>query len=139
MVGCNRKTIYSHFENMSIEGWDQTDTLFFVISPIPEDGIYAEEVGLRINDSYPFTALTLIVEQEVFPSGQTRSDTLNARFVSEDGKRLGSGINLFQYDFPLCNIPLQQSDSIRITLFHHMKRQLLPGISDIGVTMRREE
>ena len=139
LVSCNRKTIYSHYEHTSIDGWEQTDTLTFIVSPVAKTGTYIEEVGLRINDAYPFTGLTLVVEQKAFPSGIARSDTLNARLVADNGTRLGKGINLYQYNYHLCNLPLQQDDSLRITLYHHMKRQLLPGIADIGITLRRVE
>jgi gliding motility-associated lipoprotein GldH len=83
--------------------------------------------------------LTLVVEQEVWPSGLTRSDTLWCRLVDSDGNIQGEGISNFQYNFQLLNLRLNSSDSLRVTVRHNMKREILPGISDIGLTLTKKD
>lgn len=139
MVGCNRKAIYSHYEHTPISGWEKLDRLLFVLSPVTEDGTFREEIGLRINGAYPFMGLTLIVEQQVFPSGMTRSDTLSCKLIDSDGTILGEGVSFYQYNFHLCNMQLSKGDSLSINIRHNMKREILPGISDIGVTLRNTD
>ena len=81
LTGCSRKVVYSHYEPTPIDGWEKNDTLSFTVVPIRHEGMYLEEVGLRTSGIYPFTGLTLIVEQRATPSGMMRSDTLHARLI----------------------------------------------------------
>ena len=137
IAGCNRKTIYSHYEHTPIYGWEKTDHLSFVVSPVTDNGTFREEVGLRINGAYPFMGLTLIVEQQVYPSGMRRSDTLSCKLVDADGTVQGEGVSFYQYRFHLCNMRLAQGDSLRVSIRHNMKREILPGIADVGVTLTK--
>lgn len=95
------------------------------------------EMGVRINGEYPFMALTLIVEQTVLPKGTIMHDTVNCRFFDQQGRQLSGGISYFQYTFPIRTINLRTGDSLHITIRHGMKKELLPGISDVGISMRR--
>ena len=139
LASCNRKTIYSHYEHTPLDGWEKNDTLVFSVPPVKYDGVYREMIGLRTSSAYPFMGLTLVVEQEVWPSGLTRSDTLWCRLVDSDGNIQGEGISNFQYNFQLLNLRLNSSDSLRVTVRHNMKREILPGISDIGLTLTKKD
>lgn len=139
VCGCNRKTIYSHYEHTPVEGWERVDGLSFDFSPVPYDGTFREDIGLRINSSYPFMGLTLIVEQQVYPMGVRRSDTLSCKLIDDDGTIQGEGISSFQYNFHLCNLKLEKGDSLHVHIRHNMKREILPGISDVGVTLRNTD
>lgn len=135
LASCNRKTIYSHYEHPPLAGWEKNDTLLFHVYPIRSEGNYQEHVGLRINGDYPFTGLSLIVEQRTVPSGMMRSDTLHTRLIDHDGTIQGKGVSLFQYEFHLANLYLSSGDTLIVSIRHNMKREMLHGISDIGVTL----
>lgn len=146
MMSCNRKTVYDRYESTPVEGWERNDTLTFLIEPAENEKhkernitqtVYKEEVGLRINSTYPFMSLSLIVEQTALPSCVTRNDTLNCRLVSADGRVKGRGVNCYQYLFHLTDITLAQDDSLCIRIRHNMKRETLPGISDVGIRLTR--
>lgn len=136
---CNRKAVYSHYEHTHIDGWgwERSDTLTFSVPPLGEGGLFSEELGLRTTTRYPFTSLTLIVSQRVFPSGLFRNDTVTVRLTDDIGNRLGDGMNLYQHTCTLPVIQLNEHDSLSITVSHYMKRESLPGISDIGLTVKR--
>jgi len=136
MVGCNRKIVYCHYEHTPVAGWDKSDTLVFNVDSVPRGGVYSEKIGLRMYNTYPFKMLAVVVEQRAVPSGASRQDTLHMELVAENGDVLGRGINLLQYTFPLGEISLKQGDSLRIRVFHHMRRQLLRGIADVGVSVQ---
>ena len=138
LTSCNRKTIYSHYEHTPIAGWEANDSLTFDVKPITTEGIYDETVGLRISSAYPFMGLTLIVDQQL-PVGIHYIDTLHASLIDHDGTIQGLGISFFQYDFLLRSLPLNKDDSLHICIRHNMKREILPGISDVGITLTRKE
>jgi len=96
-----------------------------------------EEVGLRISEDFPFMKLNLIVEQTVMPSQEKRCDTIQCNLIDEYSNIKGQGISSYQFRFPLTTIELKEGDRLRIAIRHDMKREILPGISDIGIRMAR--
>ena len=139
MAGCDRQTVYNHYEHTPVAGWEKNDTLSFLTDALPRDGRYIEEVGLRINGNYPFMGLSLIVEQSVLPSGATRSDTLNCQLIDQQGRALGRGVSHYQYLFHLTTLPLRRGQRLHVAIRHDMKREILPGISDVGLRLSPAE
>ncbi|MBS5895753.1 MAG: gliding motility lipoprotein GldH [Prevotella buccae] len=137
-VSCNDKRVYDHFQHAPVAGWEKNDTLFFDIPKVAESGHYSADLGLRINATYPFMGLTLIVEQFSYPDRKRRVDTVNCKLMDSNGKMKGYGIGSFQYTFHITDLDLQQGDSLHIGVRHDMKREILPGISDIGIILKKE-
>ena len=84
---------------------------------------------------YPFQSINLIVEQTTLPARLFRRDTLNCNLVTAKGKIKGEGITLYQYRFALPDISLNEGDSLSVSIRHNMKREILPGIADIGLRL----
>ena len=53
------------------------------------------------------------------------------------GNSIGVGLSYHQYAFPIATLSLHAADSIVVKVRHDMKREILPGISDIGYQLRR--
>ena len=139
LFGCNRKTIYSHYEPTPLSGWEKNDTLSFVIGSLMKEGNYLEQIGMRVNADYPFKGLTIIVQQHTRSARIMRTDTLHAQLMDQEGNVLGDGINNLQYQFPLATIQLFPDDTLFVSIRHGMKREILPGISDIGVSLTLQD
>ena len=126
---CTRKTVYHHH-----------------VAPMKKSAVLREEVGLRINSLYPFMGLSLIVQQttlhrqeekgNVMRNHITRTDTLNCNLIDQRGNTKGKGINFYQYDFHLTDLSLNDGDSLCIAIHHNMKREILPGIVDVGIKLQ---
>lgn len=137
LTACNKQTVYNHYEHMLLSGWEKNDTVNFCIPDLSEGGNYTEELGLRINSEYPFMGLQLLIEQEILPSHEIRLDTLSCSLIDNQGNSKGQGLNYYQYVFPLTTINLNKGDRLRISVRHDMKREILPGISDIGFRLTK--
>ena len=114
---CNHAKVYDEYAHTPIAGWEKNDTLSFEIPPMAATGYYRQSLGLRTTGAYPFTALTLIVNQTIYPANK--------------GKRIE------KTDTLLCQ--LIRGDSIHIAIRHDMKREILPGVSDIGVKITKND
>jgi len=134
---CDNKTVYDEYRHTPIAGWEKNDTLFFDTKPISEDGYYSEDMGVRINSAFPFTGLCVIVEQEMRTMKQVKTDTVFCRLIDKDGTVKGYGISSYQYNFHITDVNLKKGEVLRFYLRHNMKREILPGISDIGLSIRR--
>ena len=122
---------------MDDDGWDRQDTLVFTTSPMEHAGSYMEEVGLRINSTFPFTELTLIVDQHAIPSNLSRTDTICVCLTDKEGTIQGKGIALYQYCEPLPSMKLLKGDTLTVAIHHNMVRQQLKGITDVGFTLKK--
>ncbi len=134
---CDTHTVYSHFEHTSINGWERNDTLTFVTPPL-DAGTYDEALAVRISGDYPFMNVNLVVEQTASTSHQVIRDTLVCSLVDKEGIIKGHGVSSYQYLFPLKRLYLQDDASLHIAVRHDMKREMLPGIKDLGIIIKHE-
>ena len=138
MTSCDRLPIYSHYEPTPTSGWEKNDTICFGIPPVSKAGNYKEELGLRINEDYPFRGLCLVIQQTVLPSGYCHNDTLNCNLIDKKGTIRGIGISHYQYTFHVNTIRLAEGDSLHLLVKHNMKREIMPGVTDIGIKIERD-
>ena len=135
LASCNRKTIYHHYEHTSLSGWEKNDTLNYLVPSAKLRAVAQRDVEVRISGDYPFRNLFLMVEQTTYPSNIRRRDTLNCELVTPDGSYKTRGVTFYQYRFPLTDISINEGDSLCIRIRHNMKREILPGIADIGIRL----
>lgn len=138
LCGCQQQTVYHQFRHISEPGWDKTDTIHFDIAPLKTSGNYRLDAELRTDLEYPFRQLSIVVNQTVYPACKTYHDEVNCNLISEEGVIGGDGISYFQYRFHIRDIVLQQGDSIHLSLTHNMKREIMPGIADVGILVRNQ-
>lgn len=138
LAACNGRYVYDRYVSTPVAGWEKNDTLTFEISPVDSTRPYLSRLGLRITDAYPFTAITMIVEQRLLPGNKVFVDTVNCKLTDRRGNPSGNGLSYHQYVFPVRSMHLQHGDSIYVRIRHDMKREILPGISDVGMLLHRE-
>ena len=135
LCGCQQQVAYHAFRHIYEPGWDKTDTLYFDISPVAKDGNYRLDAELRTDKNYPFQQLTIEIEQTIYPSKESFNNNIDCNLISESGVIEGDGISYFQYEFYVRGLSLHKGDSVHICLTHNMKREIMPGISDVGVKL----
>lgn len=137
-ASCDNKTVYDEYRHTSVAGWEKNDSLVFDTKPLEEDGLYEECIGLRTNSTYPFKDLCIIIEYNMLTSKQTFTDTLKCELVEANGAVIGSGVSSYQYKFKESRMYLKKGERLHICIRHNMKREILPGISDLGLSIRKE-
>ena len=65
------------------------------------------------------------------------TDTVACQLTDRKGNAAGKGISYHQYQFPVTELMLQDGDSLFVSIRHDMKREILPGISDVGFSLTR--
>ena len=138
-ASCNRNAIYSHYESTAIDGWgwEHGDSIGFSIPPVSEEGLYSEEVGVRTSGTFPFRELVLLVHHTVMPDGRNWTDTVDVDIVGEDGSPKGNGLSFVHHSKVMPNVFLNKGDSLHVSISHFMRHENLPGVSDVGITLRR--
>lgn len=136
-TACHHGVIYNHYEHVDNDGWERTDTMHFYIPRVAESGIYRQQVMLRTNNSLPFQTVNIVVEQDIYPRGEKKRKRIDCRLVEENGHVTGQGISCYQYTFDLDKAELYEGDSLHIYVMHHMKRETMPGITDVGILVAK--
>lgn len=143
-ASCTGNMVYDHYRHTPITGWDKEEELTYDVPPIKTAGRYATNVGLRINGDYPFQSLTLVVEQTVYHKAkgsklapQHYADTVNCTLFDKTGATRGQGVSYYQYHFRVSEMQLNEQDSLHIVVKHNMKREIMPGIADVGISVSR--
>lgn len=134
-AACDERPAGYAFRSTPVDGWERNDVLAFPVDTVRRGGDYRIDVCVRASSarSYPFRTLWLVVGQEWKNPSAVRQDTLVCPLANADGDLNGRGVSLFQYDFPLDTVTLAPGSSGQIVVRHIMRRDILLGISDIGV------
>ena len=137
-AACDRKTVYDWYIHTPQSGWEKNDTIIFAIDSLAQSGEYVEEIGVRTSTLYPFQSLVLVVQQTVRPSGIVLDTVLNCKLTDDNGQSQGAGIGYRQFSFPLKTVRIEAGDTLHVAVRHNMKREILPGVSDIGFKLMRK-
>ena len=142
MVACNDGRTFDHYKAVALEGWERNDTAIFSINK-QKKGTYSMELGLRATQNYPYKTITLIVERTIIhpktKKKQTQDnyqDTITCRIIDNNGRLVGKrGIANTELMNHVSSFTLQENDSLNIAVRHIMSRDMLPGISDVGIRL----
>lgn len=132
-AGCQRRETYMHYEPIDAQSWDVTDRTVCDVPPLETTGNYRMLLHVRTTTAPRFPFKTLYVEVRQQWRSSLRIDTIACRL--SDAERSATGIAIRQHTFPIGNYHLLQGDSARITLRHVMRKEELPGISDLGISL----
>jgi len=139
VVACSDLPQYSCFAHVQQDGWDKADTTQLKMFVVPEDGIYRLNLGLRTTEQYPFTELYLRIGWKTLPNNIFSSKSLRCSLLEKDGETVEQrGVVHYQYDIPFCNVEFQKGDTVLFYICHSMKREILPGVTDVGLTLLRQ-
>lgn len=137
LLSCTGRKVYDTYHHTFISGWDRGEVLSYDVPRMKTTAKYSTMLGIRVSDGYPFQSLTLIVEQTLYPKKTTRRDTLNCQIYDSRGTIRGKGISYFQYHYQVSQMNLQEGDSLHVTVRHDMRREIIPGIADVGIEVSR--
>ena len=120
LVACNRHHVAKFsYRSTPVDGWESADTLIFPIDSLPADGRYALSIEAR------------------FLSQARYADTIYCSLTDHEGDVSGKGVSVYQYSFPVDTFQLHRGARGTITIHHIMRRNLLPGVSDVGIRLER--
>ncbi len=136
-VSCLQGKVYHHYNHTPLTGLDRTDTITFDVPAVEQGGLYATDLELRTTSEYPFTSIAFVVEQTIIPSQKQKTDTVTCKLMDSKGNIKGKGVSSYQYRMHVSEMLLSDSDSLHITINHYMRRDILPGISDVGIAVRK--
>lgn len=135
LTGCESKPLSYSYRSTPVEGWEQGDTLHFHVDSVAHAGKYRMTLGIRYSATtpYPFQSLWLVVREHWHNPESVYCDTVECKLSNADGDIKGTGVSIYQVEQYLHDRLLQEGMSADITINHIMQREMLPGITDVGL------
>ena len=141
-------TVLHRFYNMG-GTWPADSILRFTPDSIADDGLYVLTLTLRRQTAQRYPYRECYIEKTVATPTDTLCDTLCIRFDAPDGgngsSNAGSGAApesrgtaILQTDIDTDTLHLTPGWQGTISLRHLMRHHDLPGITTVGMTMRRQ-
>ena len=124
------------YASVDEDSWGAFEPLTFTLGPVPTAGPYDIRLLLRMSSTHPYPFKTLFVEvqQEWGADSVVRIDTVECHFAQTVWET--EGIHLHQYDYAVSSRHCHPADSVRISLRHLMRKEEIPGISNVGVALQ---
>ncbi|WP_347719855.1 gliding motility lipoprotein GldH [uncultured Alloprevotella sp.] len=139
VVGCGQRRVETYcFRATPVDGWETTDSLVFPIDTIHQAGRYRLSIGVRTSaaNPYPFQTLALSITTRL-QGKKAQRDTALCSLTDKDGDVNGQGVSLYQYAFPVSELHLEKGQTGTVTVQHLMRRNLLPGVANVGICLER--
>jgi len=139
VVGCGQRRVETYcFRATPVDGWETTDSLVFPIDTVQQAGRYRLSIGVRTSaaNPYPFQTLALSITTRL-QGRKAQRDTALCSLTDKDGDVNGQGVSLYQYVFPVDELHLEKGQTGTITVQHLMRRNLLPGVANVGIRLDR--
>lgn len=125
---CFNSRIFYRFSPVDVAGWERNDTLRFMAPKY--NGSCVLTVYVRATSLYPYRNLSL----KVIDNGRERVANF-ALLDKENGQRRQKGIAATELSCFVGSIRLNQKHNNSILVVHNMQREILPGISDVGISL----
>ena len=156
---CQDDLVFSHYESIPPEGWEKDEPLTITIPTQDADADGTLYIGMRNSTEYSFQSISVRMETTIFHNArahtgnaettishnarqhtgdtETTNRTIDISLFAKNGKSKGDGISMFQTETPVTPIHLASGDSVTIRIAHNMKREILSGIKDVGIIIKR--
>lgn len=136
-AACLRHPAAFEYQSTSDDGWEPGDTLRFHIDSLHHRGNYNLSLGLRTSAStpYPFQSIWLVVRQQWHNPDTLMTDTVECRMTNSKGDVTGKGVSVYAFTKNLKQLSLPQGTSADITINHIMRREVLPGVINVGIRL----
>lgn len=140
LLSCNGKSIYKKYQEIPDRIWNKEFQTEFEFE-IEDTSQYTQiDVLVRNASIYPYSNIWLFIHQ-TSPDGRTQTDTLECILADESGKWLGDGMGDIWDNEILWrkNYKFPQSGTYTYSIEHAMRADILPGIMDIGLSIKEQE
>jgi gliding motility-associated lipoprotein GldH len=131
---CDANRFYDQSLELPSTGWHKDSIAGFEVRVEDTVRPYNFYISIRNTDDYPFRNFYLFLSTRLPNNNETR-DTLELILADKDGKWLGKGFGAIKDNQIIIreNLLFPLAGSYHFKIEQAMRRDILPGISDIGI------
>ncbi len=143
-TSCSDPRTYDSYQAVATKGWGRNDTLKFDI-PRQQEGKYLLDIGVRTAKTFPYRSITFIINRQLISMNGKKKVVRNFRnivrcqLIDSKGQVIGrESISYNAIRNHIAPLTLQSNDSMHITIQHNMSKDVLQGIYNIGLTLKKQ-
>lgn len=115
-------------------GWESDAIAAFGVSDLAREGKYLFSVEARLDKSYSYKDLWVVVESRL--NGERQSvDTVCMNVVNEKGEMTGTGRNLLEYSERVRTLEATPMDSLDFIIRHTMSDSTIAGVHNVSIRL----
>lgn len=134
-AGCGEGPVAADAATVDPAGWSSLDTVRLTFEVDAPEHRHDLQLGLRHDGDYPFSNLYLFVRLN-YPNGRSLTDTLACPLAGPDGRWFGEGSTWIDHRIGYKKgVAFPLPGTYTLDVVHAMRRDPLPGISDIRFAM----
>ncbi|MHC1708604.1 MAG: gliding motility lipoprotein GldH [Bacteroidales bacterium] len=139
LSACDSSRVYDEMKRINNEEWDKKNVVNFNFTITDTASLNTVYLQIRNTTDYPFSNLFLFMITRD-PEGKTSKDTLECILAAPDGKWLGKGLGKLKENRIIIkkDIRWMIPGTYEIRVEQAMRKDLLEGISDIGLRIEKE-
>ena len=138
-ASCTDGVLVHRYLPVGEDGWARTDTLSFPLPAISHEADYTIQLGMRYGNLFPYEGIWVVVETRLHHPTSLRRDTISLVVTDEDGHTLGQGVTLNQREVALTTLHLKKDQEGTLRLYHIMRREVIPHITDMGICIAERQ
>lgn len=142
LTGCREEgcVILNEYRSLPTDGWDSQNALVFDVDTVSHTADYALSVGVRTTHNILFQKIYVALKQQYHHPQFSRCDTLEVELTDPMGNLRGEGVCLYTTQAVLSRaIRLRKGQWGTVSLVQIMRCNQLPGITDVGLEIRRKD
>ncbi len=132
LASCGGDTLYFSYQPIDKGEWEKSDDVHFDVAMPQYEGRCKSFIVLRTNDTYPYKNLSVFVES------RRKNDSMMVKRIDFDlTKSEAKGMRHNDYTIPFKEFNVNKDDTIHVRISHNMRTNLLKGITDVGIKIKR--
>ena len=136
---CIGNTLQHQFVHIDKDGWSRNDTVTFDLPPATHEGWYAIDTEIRTTCPFQYQSLYIVRELTLQVPLMTQKDTIRIETGSSLATSDKKGVTLRCYNHCDTTLFLREGQKGQMKLYHIMSLEVLPHITDIGITVKAEK
>ncbi|MFT4660889.1 MAG: gliding motility-associated lipoprotein GldH [Patiriisocius sp.] len=139
-MACTKTSVVNDIHEINGPMWNSEDIKSFDFAIDDTTSGYDFHVLVRNDDDYPYRNLYLFVNLE-FPDNRITSDTIYCELANKAGKWLGKGFGSHHNSEILYkdNQQFPMKGEYKVSIEQAMRQESLPGITDVGISIRENK
>lgn len=129
LISCDSRTAYMQYHAVPVTGWHQDSVLCYDVTITDTLATYSAIINVRHTEIYPYQNMWLFVG----------NDTIEFYLADDRGQWLGNSRST-TFDMPVLyeeQLTFTHPGTYHYEIRHAMRDSLLRGVSDVGLTIRK--
>lgn len=140
LTSCDKEKFFDQSVSIPSDKWPSNKEVVFKVDVQDTLSLYRFFINVRNSETYRYSNIYFFLVTE-FPGGGMSRDTIELTLADKSGKWFGRGTGQYRDNriFIRENIKFPRSGEYTLRLNQAMRKEILEGISEVGVRLEKQQ